>query len=222
MKFPWYLSALCALLAALVLARIMGLDGHSPRLSVSERSDRVVVHWSGDVERPMFDEIAGAMERRRGDPRPITLVIGSHGGSVQEGARVIDLIRRMQRTHALDTHVATHCGSMCVPIYLAGTRRTANPRANFMFHEVRFRDRDDLKRKLREMDFNPNDAKHVEQVRIAMATDELFRAYFEAPRVNRRWLADMRKSIVGTDVWLNAAQLHRDGSGIIDDLVEAR
>jgi ATP-dependent protease ClpP protease subunit len=222
MKFPWYLTALCVILAMLVAARMLGLDGHSARLSVSERADSVVVRWSGDVERPMFDEISRAMERRRGDTRPIVLVLGSLGGSVREGGRVIGLLREMQRTHQVDTHVETHCGSMCVPIFLAGTRRTAAPKANFMFHEVRFRDRDSLQRKLRDMDFDPGDAKHIEQVRIAMATDELFRAYFEAPRVNRRWIAQMRKSIVGTDVWLKAEQLFREGSGIVDRLADAR
>lgn len=222
MKFPWYLTVLCAALAALVLARVLGLDGHSPRLSVLERADRVVVRWSGDVEPPMHEEIATAMAKRRGDPRPIVLVLGSLGGSVHEGGRVIELIRRMQRTHALDTHVETHCGSMCVPIFLAGTRRTAHPNANFMFHEVRFRDRDAQERKLREKDLNPDDVKHIEQLRIEMATDNLFRAYFDAPRVNRGWLAQMRKSIVGTDIWLKAAELYRQRSGVIDELIEAR
>ncbi len=222
MNFPWYLSVLGAILAVLVLARILGLDGHSSRLSVSERADHVVVRWSGNVERPMFQEISTAFERLTGDPRPLVLVLGSLGGSVQEGGRVIDLVRRMQRSRRVDTHVDTHCGSMCVPIFLAGSRRTASPKANFMFHEVRFRDRDALQRKLRELDFDPTDAKHVEQVRVAMATDELFRAYFDAPRVNRTWLATIRKAIVGTDVWLNAAQLFREGSGVVDDLIDAR
>lgn len=222
MKFPWYLTVLCVILAGLVLARAFGLDGYSPRLSVSQRADRVVVRWSGDVNPPMLEEIAKAMEQRVGDPRPIVLVLGSLGGSVREGGRVIDLIRRMQRAHTVDTHVETHCGSMCVPIYLAGTRRTANPKANFMFHEVRFRDPDAVQKKLREMEFNPNDAKHIEQVRIATATDDLFRAYFEAPRINLGWLASMRRSIVGTDVWLKASELDRQGSGVVDFLVEAR
>lgn len=217
MQFPWYLAALFVALLALVAARILGLDGHSPRLSVAERSDGVIVRWTGDIEPPMSLEIGRAMAQRRGDPRPIVLVLGSLGGSVQEGGRVIEIVRDMQRTHSLDTHVETHCGSMCVPIFLAGTRRTAAAKANFMFHEVRFRDSDGRQRTPQDKDLDP-----AERTRIALATDRLFRAYFEAPRVSRKWLAEMRRSIVGTDIWLKARDLYAEGSGVIDALVEGR
>ncbi len=217
MKFPWYLAVLFVALVGLVAARILGLDGHSSRLGVAERADHVLVRWTGDIERPMYDEIAKAMQQRRGDPRPIVLVLGSLGGSVQEGGRVIELVRNMQRTHALDTHVETHCGSMCVPIFLAGTRRTAAAKANFMFHEVRFRGRDGQQITPQTRNLEP-----VERTRIALATDSLFRAYFEAPRVNRQWLTEMRRSIVGTDVWLKASELYNQGSGVIDALAEGR
>ncbi len=218
MQTPRYFYLLYALLGAAVLARAFGLDGYSSRLSISDRGDRVVVRWSGPVEAPMHDEIAAAMKSRQSDPRPIVLTIGSLGGSVAEGGRVISLIRQMQRTHSIDTFVDSHCGSMCVPIFLAGTRRTAGPKANFMFHEVRFRDRDEIRQKLRDIDFTTDETRKVEQMRIAMATDDLFRAYFEAPRVNRSWLAAMRKSITGTDVWLTAAELMQQRSGVIDAL----
>lgn len=218
MQTPRYFYFLYALLAAAVLARAFGLDGYSSRLSVTERPDRVVVRWSGPVEPPMHEELTAALARRRSDTRPIVLTIGSLGGSVAEGGRVIELIRQMQRTHSVDTFVDSHCGSMCVPIFLTGTRRTAGPKANFMFHEVRFRDRDEIRRKLREIDLATNEARKIEQTRIAMATDDLFRAYFEAPRVNRSWLTGMRKSITGTDVWLTAAELMEQRSGVIDAL----
>jgi ATP-dependent protease ClpP protease subunit len=217
MKFPWYLAVLFIVLVGLVAARILGLDGHSARISVAERADHVLVRWTGDIERPMYNEIATAIGQRRGDPRPIVLVLGSLGGSVYEGGRVIELVREMQRTHAVDTHVETHCGSMCVPIFLAGTRRTAAAKANFMFHEVRFRGRDGQQRTPQDKDLAP-----AERTRIALATDSLFRAYFEAPRVNRQWLTEMRRSIVGTDIWLKASELHKQGSGVIDGLLEGR
>jgi hypothetical protein len=48
----------------------------------------------------------------------------------------------MQASHAVDTPVEDRraCACMCVAVYLAGARRTAAPRAGFMFHEVRYQD----------------------------------------------------------------------------------
>lgn len=216
MKFPWYFTALYVLLGGLVLARVLGLDGHNPRLDVRDRGDRIVVRWTGGIEAPMSEELGRAFAGLRDGSQPVELVIGSLGGSVAEGARVIELVRAMQRTRPVTTHVASHCGSMCVPIFLVGTQRTAAPKANFMFHEVRFRTSE---RDRSDPSDGPAKTTDLERRRIALATDQLFQAYMTAPRVDRGWLARMRQSIPGTDVWLTAQELVDQQSGVIDALV---
>ena len=70
-------------------------------------------------------------ERRR-----LVLILNSPGGSIEHGRQIVAAIGALDR--AIDTVVqkAGVCASMCVPIFLAGGRRIADPEAYFMFHQV--------------------------------------------------------------------------------------
>ena len=105
-------------------------------LSISEEPDRVLLGWSGPVQEPMSDRLAAALDRFKSDQRRLVLILNSPGGSVEHGRKVVAALRARKR--AIDTFVqkAGVCASMCVPIFLAGTRRMADPDAYFMFHEA--------------------------------------------------------------------------------------
>ena len=105
-------------------------------LSVSEEPDRIVLGWSGPVQEPMSERVAAAFDRYKADQRRLVLILNSPGGSIEHGRRVVAAIRARDR--AIDTLVqkAGVCASMCVPIFLAGTKRTADPEAHFMFHQA--------------------------------------------------------------------------------------
>ena len=132
----------------------------------------------------------------------------SQGGTLVHGRDVIRQIRSMQRTHAVDTVIEGRnaCASMCVPVYLTGTQRTAAPRARFMFHEVSFRDSfsDKIER--------------VPKEAVARATDQFFERYLAPAGLDRRWLADLREAIRGKDVWLTAQQLVEQRTGVVQRL----
>jgi ATP-dependent protease ClpP protease subunit len=179
-------------------------------LAVEERSDRVVLRWRGVIEAPMASKLDEAYRAHGGRTQRFLIALHSPGGSLGHGRDVIRLIRRMQETHAVDTTVEDRraCGSMCVPVYLAGTRRTAAPRARFMFHEVSFVD--SLSGKIEPV---PREA-------VARATDLFFERYLKPAGLNARWLAELREAVRGRNVWRTAEELVRQGAGVVHWLEE--
>lgn len=189
-------------------------------LSVTEEADRIVLGWSGPVQAPMHELVAAAFDRFETDRRRLVLMLNSPGGSVEHGRKVVAAIRA--RNRAVETFVqkAGVCASMCVPIFLAGSRRIADPDANFMFHEISLhigaegdakRGRDGESGKAPD----PRITKAIE----SRATDEFFRTDIGLRGVNAVWLAGMRRQISGHDVWISARRLVDEGSGVVDDLV---
>ena len=189
-------------------------------LSINEESDRIVLGWSGPVQEPMSDRVAAALDRYRADRRRLVLILNSPGGSIEHGRRVVSVIRGRDR--AIDTLVqkAGVCASMCVPIFLAGARRMADPDAYFMFHQASLNDsaRENMKRK----EFSDTEKalfSNVVETIETHVTDEFFRNDIGIRGVNGAWLASMRKKISGRDVWMSGQQLVDEGSGIVDGLV---
>ena len=168
----------------------------------------VVLNWRGRIEAPLASKLEAAYRTHGGSARRFLVSLHSPGGSLEHGRDVIRLIRRMQQTHAVDTVVEDKraCASMCVPVYLAGTRRAAAPRARFMFHEVSFRDS------------HSDKIERVPKEAIGRATDQFFERYLKAGGADPRWLAGMRDEIRGKDVWRTAQQLVDEGAGIVQRL----
>jgi ATP-dependent protease ClpP protease subunit len=189
-------------------------------LSISEEKDRVVLGWSGPVQEPMSERVAAALDRYKTDRRRLVLILNSPGGSVEHGRKVVGAIHARDR--AIDTFVqkAGVCASMCVPIFLAGRERMADPEAYFMFHQVSLGGsaRENTKRRVlseSEKAFLSETAKTIE----ARATDAFFRSDIGIRGVNVAWLARMREKISGRDIWMSGQQLVDEGSGIVDRLI---
>jgi len=167
----------------------------------ASRADSVVLVWTGRVEAGMADAIARAFEQHKATTRRILLTIDSGGGSVPEGRRVIDVLKRIRDTHQLDTYVkpGSRCGSMCVPIYLQGQTRYAATSSLWLFHEVSIRD---LKTKqITKLD--------------RPAFQKLVDDYFIPAGVSKEWLADMMPKTEGADYWQTGEALIREKSNII-------
>jgi ATP-dependent protease ClpP protease subunit len=206
---------------AVALLALAGCKAAGPSeragLNVREDADRVVLHWNGQVEAPMRDRFAEALEKFENDPRRIVISLNSPGGSVAHGHEVIRVIRKASRERAIDTLVEAgkSCASMCVPIYLVGAERFAQPAAKFMFHEVSFQLKPGMDRAVRDQLSNPA----IRRMAVNHFTNELFEDDFGPRSIDARWLEEMRKKIRGRDVWLTAKQLMQQGSGVVDRLL---
>jgi len=188
-------------------------------LSVSEEAERIVLGWSGPVQSPMSENIAAAFDRYKSDRRRLVLVLNSPGGSVDHGRTVVAEIRRRDRP--IDTLVQKEgvCASMCVPIFLAGRQRLADPEAYFMFHQVSLGGsaRDNMKQKQLSEAEKVLLSKTVKEIE-SHVTDEFFRTDIGIRGVSTGWAARMREKIAGRDVWMSGQQLMDEGSGVIDRL----
>ena len=165
-------------------------------LTVREEPSRVVLAWSGPISDLMRAHIVTA---------------------IAHGREVMEAIRKALRGHPIDTLVEKGgvCASMCVPIYLIGTTRTADPGAHFMFHEASL--------VLPEgKEISKIDREAISPVRKtieSLATDDLFQRDIGTQRVDARWLTSMRTKITHREIWLTGRQLVEEGSGVVDELV---
>jgi ATP-dependent protease ClpP protease subunit len=189
-------------------------------LSVSEESSRIVLGWSGPVREPMSERVAAALDRYKADQRRLVLILNSPGGSIEHGRRVVAAIRA--RGRAIDTLVqkAGVCASMCVPIFLAGTKRMADPEALFMFHQASLNS--SVRENIKRQEFSASQEAIFSQAVKAIetqATDDFFRNDIGIRGVNMVWLARMREKISDRDVWMSGQQLVDEGSGIVDRLI---
>jgi ATP-dependent protease ClpP protease subunit len=189
-------------------------------LSISEEPNRIVLGWSGPVQEPMSERVAAAIDRYKADRRRLVLILNSPGGSIEHGRKVVAAIRA--RGRAIDTLVqkAGVCASMCVPIFLAGHERMADPEAYFMFHEASLNS--SVRQNTKRQELSDSEKVLVSQAVKTIethVTDELFRSDIGIRGVNMAWLARMREKISGHDIWMSGQQLVDEGSGIVDGLI---
>lgn len=169
------------------------------------------LRWRGKIDAPMESRIAEAFERHKGVAQTFVLTLSSPGGTLDHGARVIQLLRKIGETHGLETVVEAgrRCASMCVPVYLQGQRRLAAAGAKFMFHEVSFRE------------YLSKDASDVPVPATETATDRLFNDYFAPAGVPVSWISKVRSEMAGGhDIWKSGRELADENAGIVLEVRE--
>lgn len=173
--------------------------------------DTLYLRWRGKIDAPMASRIAEAFERYKGEGHKIVLALSSPGGSVDQGAEVVRLLSKIRQTHLLVTSVEDGgiCASMCVPVYLQGQERIAAADAEFMFHEVAYRDF-----------FSNERDRSVTAASIDAETNRFIDKYFEAAGVSQVWTRKMRSEIAGgNEVWETGRQLFDEKSGIVQQIM---
>ncbi len=166
-----------------------------------KKSGRVVLHWKGKIDRPMAKSFQNAIARWQGHARNGFIVsLDSKGGRVHTAYKVIQLLRRLRRSHLVHTYVrrGNVCGSSCVPIFLQGEKRTAALASQWLFHEISSRD----KKAKGQLILKPG------------RTAKMFQDFFLPAGVPPAWIDNMRNQIRGADLWMTGAQLRTSGSNI--------
>ncbi len=206
-----------ALIAKNELAPSAAVGPATQTLAVREEPGRIVLAWSGPIAAPMRDQIAAAIERFKADPRPLVIAMNSPGGALGHGHEVMAAIRDAALRREIDTSVekGATCASMCVPIYLLGALRTADPGAHFMFHQVSFA----LPAGREGGKSAPAVAPLASKALESVITDSFYATDIAGRRVNPQWLREMRGKIADREIWVSAQQLVDSGSGVVDALV---
>ena len=170
--------------------------------SSNSQPGTIVLQWTGKVAAPMAQQIKDAFEQRRDSATRVVLTLSSGGGSVQEGERVITVLRQIRQTHQLQTVVGhgKSCGSMCVFIYLQGQKRTAALSSTWLFHEVSRKDR-------------ATDRTVLDRA----SWERLVNAYYGPAGVSAEWTAKMKPFTLQSDYSQTGADLVNDRSGIIHE-----
>ncbi len=90
------------------------------RLQVKQQGSSVVLSWASTVELPMTRRFEEAYANWADKTDKFIINLNSGGGSLREGRQVIEFIKKMKKTHLVETTVGeqANCLSMCVPIYL--------------------------------------------------------------------------------------------------------
>jgi hypothetical protein len=193
-------------------------------LSVQPQADHVIFRWSGPIDGALVAGLQTAYEAHKADPRRIVLSLHSPGGRIHDGISVIEQIKLIKKTHTLDTIVdeGSHCASMCVPVFLTGTARTAAARARFMFHEPYLPPRElrELQEQSRELRRQGKISETEFKLMLSsFLTDKFFTDYLERAGLDGRWISKLRREIKGRDLWFTAEQLRKERSGVVDKLV---
>jgi ATP-dependent protease ClpP protease subunit len=177
--------------------------------SVDSSCRELNLSWSGKINAPLADRISEAFDAHKNEVKTVVLSLDSPGGLVEYGATVIRLLKTISQTHSLETVVESGamCASMCVPVYLAGSRRTAAAGAKFMFHDVKFRD------------FYAEQDTAVPEASVRAAMERFFARYFKSNRVSETWLRTIKDQIAGgQDIWKTGQELIDEKSGVVDEL----
>ena len=170
--------------------------------------DAVILSWSSSVGAPMARRFEEAYRQYGDTASTFVIELNSPGGAVAEGKRVVELLRRIARTHHVETRVGAgdDCLSMCVPIFLTGETRVAAADARFMFHEPT------------SYDSFSGERTNEPAFERRFAADRFFDRYFETSPMAPTWRAQLERDWVGRDVWKSGADLWREESGVLTAL----
>lgn len=146
-----------------------------------------------------------AFDQRKDDVKKFTIELHSPGGSVDEGERVIKIMRKMAQSHSVWTYVGPKedCLSMCVPIYLQGELRVAAATSQWMFHEPGA------------IDPLTGNAAFSYEFEKRQTSLEVFNRYFKQSEMDSEWRKRLQRNIRNGEVWKSGQDLKDEESNII-------
>ncbi len=168
-------------------------------------AEAVVFYWRSEVDVPMARRFEEGFDEWKGKSRRIIIDLHSPGGAIREGEAVLDVIKDMKRTHAVDTRVRAGraCYSMCVPIFLQGEQRSAARSARFMFHEPTAYDY-----------FTGEEVKEP-TFEKRYVSNQFFNRYFVNSAMDPAWRDKLAAEWRGKDVFRTGQALMDEGSNIV-------
>lgn len=98
-----------------------------------------IIRLVGEINEENVSEVIEKLGKLSHNSDEVSMLIDSDGGSIEEGFRLIDAIRIIQKKNMkVRTVVTGKAYSMACFIACAGTERSAYPNARFMVHCARY------------------------------------------------------------------------------------
>jgi len=184
--------------------------GHLRKAEV--RSGVLELVWQGSVSDQMAADIADAFAKHRRHASSVSLSLHSCGGSLRYMQRAITVLEQIQGTHQVVTKVerGATCGSACVPIFLAGTRRIGALTSSFYFHPVAIGSLGD-----------PGTGEAMARMQVrSSATEDLLNRYFAGAGLSEDWLRYLRRTLSTHDLWQSGRDLWESKSGVLTETID--
>lgn len=186
------------------LAQVRLSESATYKLERIDEADVTAIAITGAILPPMAADLATLLRAvPRG--RKVILDLDSAGGEMDEGKKVIALIKRERVGRHLDTLVwyGHLCASMCIPIYLQGEKRHAAALSVWMFHPA-----------------HKGHSPFPSPAATAAILDDMV-----SYGMSREWLEALDKRDVFStpgEFWISGADLYAQGAGVITDLLPAQ
>lgn len=194
------------ILAAATILLLDPFPTTDERLAIDREGDILVLGWEEPIRPPMAKAIRTAIRRDGKDAGRILLVLNSPGGSVDEGAEVMAVLKRTTKRQEVTTYVpeGAICASMCVPIYLEGSVRAAAPGAEFMFHDAY------------SVDNVTGEVVNDGSAVSAAMNASVFHRFLRRSALDTDFLKEIESDIASEgEAWRTGRELHRNGSGAV-------
>ena len=124
-------------------------------------------------------------------------------------AAAINVLTHIKATHSLTTVVdrGSICGSACVPIFLAGTRRVGALASLWFFHPASW-------------PAPQRGAVAPTRELAADFTDSMITRYFGPAGVDPDWILQLRRTLNKDDLWQTGRDLWESKSGILTETLD--
>lgn len=165
---------------------------------------RYAIQLTGAIAYPMADEIQEIFEQKiPREKSAVILHVNSGGGSLDEGMKIIAVINEQKERHEIVTTVRNGeiCGSMCVPVYMTGTRRFAGETTGFMFHGV-----------TRAFSNIPDQRRTREMLGVVMVTQGVSASWLQG-------LWDQGVFSTPGEYWVTGKELVEQNAGVVTELI---
>ena len=173
------------------------------------RGKTLELRWDGKIDVTMAEVISHTFFAHRSKATSVRLSLNSCGGWVPYMERTIHVLETLKGTHELTTIVdrGDKCGSACVPVFLAGTRRLGAFASLWFFHPV-----------AQDRKAQPRGAAVREL--LGEATDVVIDRYFTAAGVSPDWILYMRRTLRSHDLWQTGRDLWDSRSGTFTETLD--
>ena len=166
--------------------------------------DKATLYLIGPVNYGTYFDFIRVVRKH---PKIKTIFLGSEGGTAIDGLLIANQVRR----RGFNTHVGHYCASTCTQIFMAGTKRSADPQAQIGFHRSYLVDEKGVIVKEKVLEEGEEKAAATLSEAFGLDGDAALRLSYSRAGLTDAFITRVL-AVPGTDMWHPArTQLESDG-----------